>query len=222
MLYVNADDQTGTIARLRNAVAQRPIASVMAAFAVALLAGSAVAIPIVASKSSDVSDLESELEDTADELADTEAERDEAQATAEAVVSRKDEILGGAKAKAAQLVADAESERNKLNDEIKSAEGDLSSTQSKLDEVNASLNQAQETKEMSTFSDGTWSVGQDVLAGTYRSTAGGNCYWEILNSPSSGSIDNIVDNGFGPNAVISISTGQYVHVSDCGTWNPGP
>ena len=181
-----------------------------------------IAIPLVTSRDSKITDLEAELADTSALLEEVEGERDAANARADAVTSRRDEILSSAREKAERRVEEARETVQDLKARIRETEGKLASKRSKLEEVNASLEQAKRTKQMSTFSDGTWAVGAEVLPGTYRSTAGGNCYWEILQSPSGGGIDNIVDNGFGPNATITLSEGQWVHSDGCGTWRAGP
>lgn len=219
---MSEEGKSGGTGRLRSWIARRPGASVLLAAAVTLGIAAAIAIPILASKDSDISDLESQVADTSEELETAQAERDDAETVADAIKSRSDQIISSAKAQADKLVGDAEDKVDSLNDQIQQAESELTSTQSKLDSVNASLQQAQATEQMSTFSDGTWAVGEEILAGTYRSSAGGSCYWEILNAPSGGGLNNIVDNGFGPGATITVSTGQWVHVEDCGEWSPGP
>lgn len=208
--------------RTRAWVAKRPVASLLLAFAAALVVAAAVAIPVLASKESEISDLEAQVTDTNAELSSTETERDDALAVASAIRGRRDQIIKSAKNRAGNMVGAAQQKVDGLKDQVKQVEDDLASKQAKLDSINASLQQAQQTKDMSTFSDGTWSVGDDILAGTYRSTAGGNCYWEILKSPSGGGINNIIDNGFGPNATITVTTGQWLRVEDCGKWSPGP
>ena len=68
--------------------------------------------------------------------------------------------------------------------------------------------------------DGTWEVGQDVRAGTYRAEGGGSCYWAILKGPPSGdNIDNIKENDVASsNVVVTLKKGQYFETRDCGEW----
>ena len=226
---MNENGDGEIVARIRALIARRPVTSVLAVGGVVLLIAAAVAIPLIASKSSQVSDLQSDLATSNAKLAtsnaalnDTLSERDKARAVARSIRSRRDEIISNANTQAKQLVSGAKSELGDLDGKIQQAKSDLTSTEGKLSSVNASLQQAQQTKQMSTFSDGTWSVGQDILAGTYRSTAGSNCYWELLRSPSSGALNNIIDNGFGPNATVTISDGEWLRVEDCGQWSVGP
>jgi hypothetical protein len=171
------------------------------------------------SKDSELSDTKSQLSDTSDQLTIVSGERDEAVEVADEIRSRRAEIISSAQSKSQTIIGEARQKVQSLKGKARAAQADLSSTRDALAAVNASLEGAREAKRMSTFRDGTWSVGDDILAGTYRSTAGGSCYWEILNDPSSGSIYNIVDNGFGPNAVVSVSDGQWLRVSGCGKWD---
>lgn len=212
--------------RLRATISRRPLASAAVCLGIGLLLAAAITaaitVPQISSANDDRDGLAATLADTQTSLEEAQNERDQAQQVATRIRGQRDEIISGAKAQATKLVDTAKQKLGDINDQIEQAQGELTSTQSKLDSVNASLEQAQATKQMSTFGDGTWSVGEDILAGTYRSTAGGGCYWEILKSPSGGGLNNIVDNGFGPNATITISTGQWLRVEDCGEWSPGP
>lgn len=71
----------------------------------------------------------------------------------------------------------------------------------------------------SNFGDGTWQVGKDITAGTYRTTGGEGCYWARV-SDFSGSLQSIQanENARGP-AVVSISSTDAGFTSRrCGTW----
>ncbi|WP_433049878.1 hypothetical protein [Dactylosporangium sp. CS-033363] len=69
-----------------------------------------------------------------------------------------------------------------------------------------------------TIEDGTWTVGEDVPAGTYKVTgAGSNCYWAILKSGTNGR--DIVDNHLGGgNLRVTIKAGQDFETHRCGMW----
>jgi hypothetical protein len=72
----------------------------------------------------------------------------------------------------------------------------------------------------SVISDGTWEVGSDITAGTYRARGGDSCYWAILNGPPRGDSDNIEENGgFTANVVVTLSDGQWFETNDCGDWS---
>lgn len=72
-----------------------------------------------------------------------------------------------------------------------------------------------------TFDDGTWIVGEDIEAGTYKVTAAvaSGCYWAILKSGTNGSdiiANDIVDGGF---PKVTLKVGHDFKSSDCGTWS---
>ena len=72
----------------------------------------------------------------------------------------------------------------------------------------------------SVFGDGTWVIGSDIQAGTYRSSkTGSDCYWERL-SGFSGELDDIVANGVTDAIwVVEIaSTDAGFSTERCGTW----
>jgi hypothetical protein len=67
--------------------------------------------------------------------------------------------------------------------------------------------------------DGTYRVGESVLAGTYVSEGKiSNCYWELLDSAG-----NIIDNNFLTSALrleVVVASNSYSFSSTgCGTWN---
>lgn len=71
-----------------------------------------------------------------------------------------------------------------------------------------------------TIDDGTWTVGLDFPAGTYRVTAQvpSDCYWAITKSGSNGEkiIANDIPGGGRPTVVLR--KGQDFETNDCGTW----
>lgn len=69
-----------------------------------------------------------------------------------------------------------------------------------------------------TITDGTWTVGADIVAGTYKTTgAGGDCYWAILKTGSNGA--DIVNNHVGGgNLRVTLKAGQDFETERCGTW----
>ena len=76
------------------------------------------------------------------------------------------------------------------------------------------------TRDTGYFGDGTWVVGSDVKAGTYRSSQTGNgCYWQRL-SGFSGELDDIIANGVTDAiwAVEIASTDAGFSTERCGTW----
>lgn len=72
-------------------------------------------------------------------------------------------------------------------------------------------------KPYTSFGDGTYIVGTDVLPGTYRSSGGNDCYWERL-SGFSGSESDIITNG--SNSIITIkNTDKGFDTNGCGVWS---
>jgi hypothetical protein len=69
-----------------------------------------------------------------------------------------------------------------------------------------------------TIREGTWTVGTDFPAGTYRTIgAGSACYWKITKSGSNDS--DIVNNHIGGgNLTVTLSSGQDFTTERCGTW----
>jgi len=81
-----------------------------------------------------------------------------------------------------------------------------------------SSNLSRVTASMTTFGQGTFIVGTDMVPGTYRSSKGANCYWERL-SNFSGQLSGIIANNFGGKAVVTIkATDKGFHSDRCGTW----
>ena len=69
--------------------------------------------------------------------------------------------------------------------------------------------------------DGTWHVGEDFAAGTYRADAAGEaCYWARLRTPhGSSSLDDIIENGLGGGTqTVQLNDGEWFEVNGCGEW----
>jgi hypothetical protein len=68
------------------------------------------------------------------------------------------------------------------------------------------------------IADGTWTVGEDIPAGVYRTVgADSSCYWEIDKSGSNG--DDIINNHVGGgNLRVTLKKGQDFETERCGTW----
>ena len=79
---------------------------------------------------------------------------------------------------------------------------------------------AQQAAEGTIDGDGTWQVGKDFAAGTYRADAGGGCYWARLRTPhGSDSIDDIIDNGVGGGSqTVQLNDGEWFETAGCGEW----
>jgi hypothetical protein len=70
--------------------------------------------------------------------------------------------------------------------------------------------------------DGTWHVGEDFAAGTYRAeSAGEGCYWARLKTAhGSDSLDDIIENGIGGGSqTVQLNDGEWFEVNECGEWH---
>lgn len=71
-----------------------------------------------------------------------------------------------------------------------------------------------------TIEDGTWVVGEDIPAGTYKvnQPVGDTCYWAITKSGSNGG--SIIQNDLvqGGRPKVTIKKGQDFETARCGTW----
>lgn len=69
-----------------------------------------------------------------------------------------------------------------------------------------------------TVTDGTWTVGEDMPAGTYKTTGSSDdCYWAILKSGTNGA-DIIKNDIGGGNLRVTLKAGQDFKTQRCGTW----
>ena len=76
------------------------------------------------------------------------------------------------------------------------------------------------TGPVTSFGEGTYRVGEDIMPGTYRAPGtSGNCYWERAKDTEGGS-DSIISNHWAPGpSVVTISPSDAVFQSQrCGTW----
>lgn len=82
----------------------------------------------------------------------------------------------------------------------------------------AAVTAAPATPAVPSITDGTWTVGEDIPAGTYKVTgAGSTCYWKIAKSGTNGS--DIIDNHIGGgNLRVVLKAGQDFETARCGTW----
>jgi hypothetical protein len=80
-------------------------------------------------------------------------------------------------------------------------------------------NLRQVTKSKVKFGDGAFIIRTDISPGTYRSSEGGDCYWQRVRSWSGG-VSSIIANGIGTaHPVVTISSADKGFSSrGCGTW----
>jgi hypothetical protein len=87
-----------------------------------------------------------------------------------------------------------------------------------LDARDVAVSAKEAAKKASTFGDGTYQVGADIVAGTYHTDGGSGCYWE--KSTGSEGIDGIIgnDNVTGPVTLVIEPSVKFFKSSRCGTW----
>jgi hypothetical protein len=162
-------------------------------------------------------DLEAELTDARAALARANGERDDAQAAADAVLARKQEIVGNAKAVAAGIVGSARSESAKLAGELNELRDEVDAAEGALAETESSLEGAEREEALSSFGDGIWQAETDYVPGTYRAPGGDGCYWATLGSADPSDIET---NEVTIDASQQIATieSPYFQSKGCGTW----
>jgi hypothetical protein len=117
-------------------------------------------------------------------------------------------------------VADKEAKVQARETEVGQAEAAVKSAEAAVKKREEAVTAAEKTKAANTVADGTWTVGKDITAGTYRATAdvGSSCYWGIYETGSNGG--NIIENDLpgGGRPSVALSAGQDFKSSRCGTW----
>lgn len=148
----------------------------------------------------------------AGEKASVESERDAAKSSYESMKSKYDTLQNGITDREAKVAA-RETEVGKADADVKTAEA---AVKVREDAVTG----AEKTKAANTIGDGTWTVGKDIEAGTYRAAAdvGSSCYWGIYATGSNGS--NIIENDLpgGGRPTVALSGGQDFKSTQCGNW----
>jgi hypothetical protein len=85
--------------------------------------------------------------------------------------------------------------------------------------IAAGKKEAALSKDGRLFSDGTYTVGVDVKAGTYQATDVTNCYWERQNRQG-----RTIANDFvvaGPRVQVTIAASDFAFIAEgCGQWKP--
>ncbi len=87
-----------------------------------------------------------------------------------------------------------------------------------LDTRDAAVSAKEAAKKASTFGDGQYQVGTDIVAGTYNTAGGSGCYWE--KSTGSEGVEGIIanDNVSGPVTLTIEPSVKFFKASRCGTW----
>ncbi|KQS66112.1 hypothetical protein [Modestobacter sp. Leaf380] len=105
--------------------------------------------------------------------------------------------------------------------ELDAREAGLDTREAGLSTREAAVTATEQTIAANSVGNGTWTVGTDMQAGTYRTSAAvtsGQCYWSITVTGSNGGdiIENdIVTGGF---PTVTVSEGQTFESNRCGTF----
>lgn len=134
----------------------------------------------------------------------------ERRAEVEREITANDEQKRALNAKGEELAAQASA--------LEELSAELDAHAKALEKREAKVTKAEEVAEANTVSDGVWTVGVDIKAGTYRATnVSSDCYWMISRTGSNGDIiQNDIPGGGNPQVVLS--KGQDFTSSDCGDW----
>lgn len=173
---------------MRERIRNRPVLWLVVTGLVALFIGIGIGAATEVEEE-DTTELEADLADAEDALADAEDAREQAQAR-----------LG------------------ELRREVRRQRAGLAEREEELEARAAEVEEEEERAARQTISDGTWQVGEDIEPGTYRSPAGGSCYWERLRSPGGEGIDNIIANGLEANPTVQLEAGEWFRAQDCDEW----
>ena len=159
------------------------------------------------------------------------------------------ESVASALQSAEKELASAEADLAKAESEIESLAGDLpereaavkeaqskaAATQKDLDRRAAAAKKAEaavakreravriveaEIDQNTISGDGVWAVGQDIKAGTYKTTGGSDCYYSVLNSTDTSDI--ATNNNITGPGILTVRDGQYLQLSGCTDWTLQP
>lgn len=127
--------------------------------------------------------------------------------------ARYDNLDAGIKGREAKVLA--------REGAVATAEATVKTADSAVKAREEAVTAAEKTKAANTIKEGTWTVGVDIEAGTYRVNAdvSSSCYWGIYRTGSNGSdiIDNDIVSGGRPS--VTLSAGQDFNTSRCGSWS---
>ncbi|MDA8371796.1 MAG: OmpH family outer membrane protein [Nocardiopsaceae bacterium] len=150
-----------------------------------------------------------------DEYVSVVEERDAYSQQAEAELERADALE-----EELQPLKDQAAEFDEREDDLNDRENDLDGREEDLDEREEEISETETSIEENTFpGNGTYVVGEDIKAGTYRSDGTDSCYWARLSS-TDGGFDSIITNSLGSGAqVVTIHAGDAAfETSRCGEW----
>jgi hypothetical protein len=113
----------------------------------------------------------------------------------------------------AELEADAAAKLATREDAVVKAEAAVKARETAVGGAEAAV-------AATTIKEGTWTVGMDIVPGTYRTTTAltSSCYWAITRTGSNGGDILENDNVKGGFPMVTLSDGQTFESSRCGSW----
>lgn len=129
--------------------------------------------------------------------------------------------------KSERKIAAAEKRASDAGDRVRVATNEMAARSAELDTREqavaareAAVTATEQQIAANSISEGTWTVGRDVAAGTYRTkdAISGDCYWSITRSGTNGSdiVENDIPTGGFP--TVTLQPGQDFTNRDCGTF----
>lgn len=143
-----------------------------------------------------------------EDVAEAQAALEQASTDVEAAEAAAADAESSAAAEAEERIADVQAKIDRAQDALKERERDLDKRQAAVRQEEAAANK-------SSFSDGVYEVGVDVVAGTYKAGGGSNCYWARLEAGSQDILDNHIGGG---QVVATLNEGELFESSGCGEW----
>jgi hypothetical protein len=141
-----------------------------------------------------------------------ESSRDGLQADYDALKADHDVMASG--------IDERESRAEEREAALDKGEAELKEAEAAVAKREKKVSGAEKEKADNTIREGTWTVGVDIAAGTYRTTGsvGSTCYWGIYTSGTNG--DDIITNDIpgGGRPTVTLSKGQDFNTTRCGTW----
>lgn len=184
-----------------------PAAVAIIGLAIGAAIGSGVADPTASGEykalATDLATTKAANTDLGSQLADTKSKLDSANITL------------------SDAVVQLEAANEKLGD-LQSKQKQVAEREAAVKEREDAVQKAEDTQAANTVTEGTWTVGVDISAGTYRLKAPADkaamCYWSITRTGSNG--DDIISNDIvtGGRPSVRLSKGQDFTTQDCGDW----
>jgi len=139
-------------------------------------------------------------------LRTVEKQRDDADDQVSSLTSERDDLASqiGDLPKREKAVKDAEAKLKSREKRVSKRERDVTRRERKVGIVEKEIRR-------NTIHDGTYEVGVDIKAGTYKTQGSSGCYYAVLSSPNT---SDILNNNIGDGPmVVSVGQGQFLQLS---------